>query len=175
MFQRCTAKRLQHCSLLLSFVAVDDYNDIIVVGGGGVGGVVVVDRYPFDVVDKETGQALPWPHAIKKPALEPMRFRKLKISAAAVSKMLQHAEVGISEGVATVGKPVEIMGVLVGYCDYANDEIVVVDSRRVPCAGGAHSAEPDPDTAVAMANISHELEQLYDNVVIIGWCVPWQM
>ena len=83
--------------------------------------------------------------------------------------MLQHAQVGIAEGTAATGKPIEIMGVLVGYCNYDTDEIVVVDARRVPCAGGAHSAEADPETAIAMAEISNELEQLYANVVIIGW------
>ena len=84
--------------------------------------------------------------------------------------MLQHAMVGIKQGVEKQGKPIEVMGVLVGYCDYESNDIVVVDARPVPCVGGAHSAEPDPETAIAMANISDELESLYgEALVIIGW------
>ena len=83
--------------------------------------------------------------------------------------MLQHAERGITTGVATIGKPVEIMGVLVGYCNYETNEIVVIDAKPVPCAGGAHSAEPDPDTAIAMVNIANELDELYENIAVIGW------
>ena len=57
-----------------------------------------------------------------------------------------------------------------GYCDYQQNTIVAVDARRVPCRGGAHSAEPDPETGIAMSDIADELDELYGgSLQVVGW------
>jgi len=89
-------------------------------------------------------------------------FKKVYISAAAAMKMMSHAVSGVEKGMAAGGKPVEVMGLLLGRPGIGSERntLVVTDSFALPIEGAETKVLAD-DQAVQnfMIELSETLEQ----------------
>lgn len=74
-------------------------------------------------------EQLPW-------MSDPKYFKKVKISPSAAMKMMIHAQNGVNKGISSGGKPIEVMGLLVGRPD-TNDtsSFVITDCHALPAEG----------------------------------------
>ncbi|KAG5185577.1 COP9 signalosome complex subunit 5A [Tribonema minus] len=85
--------------------------------------------YSFDEESlRKVREAKPW-------ATDPKYFKKVKISPSAAMKMLMHANSGVEKGIKKGGKPVEIMGLLLGRPDMEARSLVVTDVFPLPIEG----------------------------------------
>jgi COP9 signalosome complex subunit 5 len=98
-------------------------------------------------------------------------FKKVHISAAAAMKMMSHAVSGVDKGMASGGKPVEVMGLLLGRPGIGTDRtsLIVTDSFALPIEGAETKVLAD-DTAVQnfMIELSDTLEETRKER-FIGW------
>jgi len=101
--------------------------------------------------------------------LSPTAVKKVHISALAAIKMLRHSQQGVKEGIASNGVPVEVMGLMYGYPGESLDTLIIQDAFPVPCKGGPHSAEMDPETPTYMLDLGQLLEQTRPYGAICGW------
>jgi COP9 signalosome complex subunit 5 len=62
-------------------------------------------------------------------------FRKVKVSPSAAMKMLMHANSGVDKGIKKGGKPVEVMGMLLGRPDTEPRCLIVTDVFPLPIEG----------------------------------------
>jgi COP9 signalosome complex subunit 5 len=62
-------------------------------------------------------------------------FRKVKVSPSAAMKMLMHANSGVDKGIKKGGKPVEVMGMLLGRPDTEARSLIVTDVFPLPIEG----------------------------------------
>jgi hypothetical protein len=83
-------------------------------------------------------------HTLTRTLLIPMRFyhsptwfSKVKVSAAAASKMLTHAASGVDKGLkSSNAMPVEVMGLMVGHVDTDDPHsLIVTDTFPLPVEG----------------------------------------
>ncbi|CBJ27075.1 COP9 signalosome complex subunit 5a [Ectocarpus siliculosus] len=86
--------------------------------------------YSFDEAKLElTRKTKPWMQ-------DPKYFKKVKISPSAAMKMLMHANSGVEKGMAAGGKPVEIMGMMLGRPDTETaNALIVTDVFPLPVEG----------------------------------------
>lgn len=102
---------------------------------------------------------------------DPRYFKKVQISATAAMKMMSHAVSGVEKGMKAGGKPVEVMGLLLGRPAIGNEKnsIIVTDSFALPIEGAETKVLAD-DTAVQnfMIELSDTLEQTRKER-FIGW------
>jgi len=103
---------------------------------------------------------------------DPMYLKRVKISALAAIKLIQHANDGVKEGRADPERcvPLEVMGNLLGFIDPEDEQcLVITDSFITPCKGGAHSSDPDARTA----GYRVDYEEIYGftnpRVKQVGW------
>ena len=88
----------------------------------------------FYAVDETTvdaqRQAKPWTQ-------DATYFKRVAVSPAASTKMLAHAQRGCEAGVKAGGKPLEVMGLLLGYpdADASKRRLVVTDALPLPVTG----------------------------------------
>jgi COP9 signalosome complex subunit 5 len=101
--------------------------------------------------------------------LEPRAIKTVCVSVLAAMKMLTHAKQGVQDGIAATGVPVEVMGLLFGYPGDTVDTLIVQDAFPVPCKGGPHSAEMDPQTPLYMQDLGELLEQTRPHGTVCGW------
>jgi COP9 signalosome complex subunit 5 len=74
-------------------------------------------------------QQKPWMH-------DPKYFRKVKISPSASIKMMMHGQQGVEKGVKQNGKPIEVMGLLLGRPDTEDpNSLVITDAQALPIEG----------------------------------------
>mmetsp|Transcript_62350 Transcript_62350/g.122665 ORF Transcript_62350/g.122665 Transcript_62350/m.122665 type:complete len:362 (-) Transcript_62350:33-1118(-) len=67
---------------------------------------------------------------------DPKYFKKVKISPSASIKMMMHGQQGVEKGVKQNGKPVEVMGLLLGRPDTEDlNCLVVTDAQALPIEG----------------------------------------
>lgn len=63
-------------------------------------------------------------------------FKKVKVSPSACIKMLTHGQSGVDKGISQSGKPVEVMGLLLGRPDTEDPtSMVITDALPMPCEG----------------------------------------
>ena len=76
-------------------------------------------------------------------------FKRVAVSPAASTKMLAHAQRGCEAGVKAGGKPLEVMGLLLGYpdADPTNRRLIVTDALPLPVTGFETSVVADDDAA----------------------------
>lgn len=71
----------------------------------------------------------PWMH-------DPKYFKKVKVSPSAAIKMMMHGQQGVEKGVKQNGKPVEVMGLLLGRPDTEDlDCLIITDAQALPIEG----------------------------------------
>jgi COP9 signalosome complex subunit 5 len=84
--------------------------------------------YPEERI-REVKEAKPW-------CLDAKYFKKVKISPSACVKMLTHGQSGVDKGISQSGKPVEVMGLLLGRPDTEDlRTIIISDAMPMPCEG----------------------------------------
>ena len=67
---------------------------------------------------------------------DPKYFKKVKISPSAIVKMMVHGQSGVDKGIKKSGKPIEVMGMLVGRPDTEDRNTVVIsDAQPLPIEG----------------------------------------
>ena len=90
-----------------------------------------MDKYyafPEDKI-REIRAAKPWMQDAKY-------FKKVKVSPSATIKMLTHGQSGVEKGISQSGKPVEVMGLLLGRPDTEDlNSIIITDAMPMPCEG----------------------------------------
>lgn len=95
------------------------------------GGVKNMDHYYSFPADKvqEIRNAKPWISDAKY-------FKRVKVSPSACIKMLTHGQSGVDKGISQSGKPVEVMGMLLGRPDTEDpNSMVITDAMPMPCEG----------------------------------------
>lgn len=100
----------------------------------------------------------------------PKYFQKVNISPSATAKMMIHAQFGVDKGTKRGGKPIEVMGLLIGRPDSDNPrEIVISDAQPIPIEGFETSVVAnDEKSIVHMIEVGETLEATRKEV-IIGW------
>ena len=93
-------------------------------------------------------QAKPWTQ-------DATYFKRVAVSPAASTKMLAHAQRGCEAGVKAGGKPLEVMGLLLGYpdADASKRRLVVTDALPLPVTGFETSVVADDDNVVNCVEI----------------------
>lgn len=84
--------------------------------------------FPEDKV-QEIRNAKPWLNDAK-------HFKKVKVSPSACIKMLTHGQSGVDKGISQSGKPVEVMGLLLGRPDTEDPtSMIITEALPMPCEG----------------------------------------
>ena len=88
-------------------------------------------------------------------------FKRVHVSACAAMRMMAHAVSGVEKGIAGGGKPVEVMGLLLGRPSTANvNELVVTDAFPLPVEGAETRVLSDDQTVLNyMIELSESLEK----------------
>jgi len=93
-------------------------------------------------------------------------FKNCKISTLASMKMLKHALSGVAKGRATLGFPVEVMGLLIGRPD--GDTIIVTDVAALPIEGEAAFVTAADKVMEYQARLMDSLEKGRKDI-FVGW------
>jgi COP9 signalosome complex subunit 5 len=94
-------------------------------------------------------------------------YKTCRISALAATKMLEHALQGVNTGQKRGGKPLEIMGLLMGKPD--GDSIIVLDTYPLPVEGTETKVMADDEkVSKYMIDLSEQLERTRPER-LIGW------
>lgn len=94
--------------------------------------------YAFDVAKVESVRAqMPW-------AADPKWFKRVKVSPSATIKMMMHGQSGVDKGIKKNGKPVEVMGILIGRPDTEDPHALIIsDAYALPIEGFETSVVAD--------------------------------
>ncbi|CAM9755852.1 unnamed protein product [Chrysoparadoxa australica] len=101
---------------------------------------------------------------------DPKYFKKVKISPSAAMKMLMHANSGVDKGIKKGGKPVEVMGMMIGRPDTeALNCLVVTDVFPLPIEGAeTRVLADDEEVTNYMIELGESLE-LTRKERFMGW------
>ena len=109
-------------------------------------------------------QAKPWTQ-------DATYFKRVAVSPAASTKMLAHAQRGCEAGVKAGGKPLEVMGLLLGYpnADASKRRLVVTDALPLPVTGFETSVVADDDNVVNYMIALSDLVEKTRKERLMGW------
>ena len=95
----------------------------------------------------------------------------MAVSPAASTKMLAHAQRGCEAGVKAGGKPLEVMGLLLGYpdADASKRRLVVTDALPLPVTGFETSVVADDDNVVNYMIALSDLVEKTRKERLMGW------
>jgi len=101
---------------------------------------------------------------------DPKYFKKVMVSPSATMKMLMHANSGVEKGMNTGGKPVEVMGLMMGRPDTDTpDSLVVTDVFPLPIEGAETRVLADDQEVINyMISLGESLE-LTRKEKFMGW------
>lgn len=122
------------------------------------------ELYQYDSVKvEELKRSVPWMN-------DSRYFKRVKISPSAIVKMMAHSQSGVDKGIKRGGKPIEVMGLLLGRPD-VNDprSIIIVDAQAIPCEGFETSVVAQDDSVVNHMIELGEMNELTRNEVFCGW------
>ena len=94
--------------------------------------------YAYDVVKVDSVRAqMPW-------SVDPKWFKRVKVSPSATIKMMMHGQSGVDKGIKKNGKPVEVMGILIGRPDTEDPHALIIsDAYALPIEGFETSVVAD--------------------------------
>lgn len=102
--------------------------------------------------------------------IDPRYFRRVKLSPSAAVKMLTHGQSGVDKGLRAGGKPIEVMGLLLGRPD---DEdlncIVITDAQAIPCEGFETRVVADDQSVINYMISLGENNELSTKETFCGW------
>ena len=143
-----------------------------------------VDPPPAPETPATPAQALPGDsfYAVDETAVDAQRqakpwtqdatyFKRVAVSPAASTKMLAHAQRGCEAGVKAGGKPLEVMGLLLGYpdADASKRRLVVTDALPLPVTGFETSVVADDDNVVNYMIALSDLVEKTRKERLMGW------
>lgn len=110
-------------------------------------------QYTFDEIKlEEVRQAKLWTQ-------DPKYFKKISVSPSAAMKMMLHGQSGVDKGTSTSGKPLEVMGLLLGRPDTEDPKnIIITDAQPLPVEGFETKVIADDQTVINyMIDLSESL------------------
>lgn len=97
-------------------------------------------------------------------------FKKVKISPSATIKMLSHGQQGVEKGVSKSGKPIEVMGLLLGRPDNLDPtSIVISDALPLPIEGFETRVVADDENVINYMIELGESMELTRKEKFCGW------
>jgi COP9 signalosome complex subunit 5 len=101
---------------------------------------------------------------------DPKYFKKVKVSPSATIKMLAHGQQGVEKGTSKSGKPLEVMGLLLGRpdCDDVNS-IIISDALPLPIEGFETRVVADDDNVMNYMIELGESMELTRKEKFCGW------
>jgi len=111
--------------------------------------------YKFDE-DRLQGvrKGLAWLH-------DPKYFKRVKISPSAAVKMMMHGQSGVEKGIKKAGKPIEVMGLLLGRPDYEDPHLLIIsDAQALPIEGFETRVIAEDESVI---NYMIELNEMNEN------------
>lgn len=80
---------------------------------------------------------------------DPKYFKRVKISPSAIIKMMVHGQSGVEKGVKKSGKPIEVMGLLVGRPDTEDRfSVIISDAQALPIEGFETKVIADDESTI---------------------------
>jgi COP9 signalosome complex subunit 5 len=80
---------------------------------------------------------------------DPKYFKKVKISPSASIKMMMHSQQGVNKGIKLGGKPIEVMGLLLGRPDTEDrSSLVITDAQALPIEGFETKVVADDENVI---------------------------
>jgi COP9 signalosome complex subunit 5 len=122
------------------------------------------DYYKFDEVKiDEIKKAVPW-------MKDPRYFKRVKISPSAIVKMMTHAQSGVDKGTRRGGKPIEVMGLLLGRPDVSDPQcLIIADAQALPCEGFETSVVANDESVTNYMIDLGEINEETRNEHFCGW------
>ena len=89
----------------------------------------------------------------------PTYFKSVSVSPSAIMKMMLHGQEGVDDGTSTSGKPLEVMGLLLGRPDTEDEHnIIITDAQPLPVEGFETKVIADDQEVINyMINLSESL------------------
>lgn len=91
---------------------------------------------------------------------DPKYFQRVSVSPSAAMKMMLHGQSGVDKGTSTSGKPLEVMGLLLGRPDTEDERcIIVTDAQPLPVEGFETKVIADDQNVINfMIDLSESLD-----------------
>jgi COP9 signalosome complex subunit 5 len=101
---------------------------------------------------------------------DPKYFKKVKISPSAATKMMTHGQSGVDKGVKKNGKPIEVMGLLIGRPDTEEPNCAVItDAQPLPIEGFETRVIADDENIINYMIELGEVNELSRKDKFCGW------
>ena len=100
----------------------------------------------------------------------PKFFTKMKISPSAAVKMQTHGQSGVDKGVNKSGKPIEVMGLLLGHLDSEESGCIIIsDAQPLPVEGFETRVIADDESTINYMIELGEINELTRKERFCGW------
>lgn len=99
---------------------------------------------------------------------DPKCFTKVKISPSATIKMMMHGQSGVDKGIKKSGKPVEVMGIMIGRPDTEDPHsLIISDTFALPIEGFETSVVADN---IDVQNYQIQLGEMIESTRLENFC-----
>lgn len=100
----------------------------------------------------------------------PKHFKRVKISPSATIKMLMHGQSGVDNGIKSNGKPIEVMGLLLGRPDVEDNQcMIITDAQALPIEGFETRVVADDEDVVNYMIELGEMNEKTSKERFCGW------
>lgn len=101
---------------------------------------------------------------------DPKYFKRIKISPSACVKMISHGQSGVEKGIKKGGKPIEIMGMLVGRPDTEDRNCMIIsDAQPLPIEGFETRVVADDESVINYMIELGESNEITKKDRFCGW------
>eukprot|EP01041_Mallomonas_annulata_P002117 gene2117-4137_t len=101
---------------------------------------------------------------------DPKYFKRVKISPSAVIKMMMHGQSGVEKGIKKSGKPIEVMGLLLGRPDIDDPHsLIISDAQALPIEGFETKVIADDENVINYMIELGETNEMTRKERFCGW------
>ena len=101
---------------------------------------------------------------------DPKYFKSVKIGPSAVIKMIMHGQSGVDNGIKKGGKPIEVMGLLLGRPDTEDPRsFIITDAQALPIEGFETKVVADDDKVLNYMIELQESNEVSRKEGFCGW------
>lgn len=101
---------------------------------------------------------------------DPTWFKNVKISPSATIKMMMHGQSGVERGIKKGGKPIEVMGLLLGRPDTENERTIIIsDAQPLPIEGFETSVVANDDETLQYMFALSDINEISRKERFCGW------
>jgi len=101
---------------------------------------------------------------------DPCYFKRVKISPSATIKMMMHGQSGVEKGIKRGGKPIEVMGLLLGRPDVDDPHCLIIsDAQALPIEGFETRVLTDDDAVLNYMFTLQEMNEFTRKEIFCGW------